>query len=74
MDECWGQHQMCLKCTIIRENHALGIKNHASPKKECQSCERLRRALELIAAWPFDIMGDCVADARRVAKAALESK
>ena len=32
---------------------------------------RLRKAMETIAAWPFDIKGDCVADARQLAQEAL---
>jgi DNA-directed RNA polymerase subunit RPC12/RpoP len=32
---------------------------------------RLRAALTTIAEWPFDIRGDCVADARKLARAAL---
>lgn len=31
----------------------------------------LKVALEVIADWEFDIMGDCVADAKRVAQIAL---
>ena len=31
----------------------------------------LRAALETIRDWPFDIRGDCVADARRLADSAL---
>jgi hypothetical protein len=31
----------------------------------------LLEALETIAAWPFDIRGDCVADARKLAQAAI---
>lgn len=33
---------------------------------------RLREALLRIASWPYNIMGDCVADAREDARAALE--
>lgn len=32
---------------------------------------KLREALALIEEWPFDIMGDCVADAQGVARKAL---
>ena len=32
---------------------------------------QLRKVLERIARWPYDIMGDCVADARREAQEAL---
>ena len=35
---------------------------------------RLRAALETIAAWSFDIMGDCVADARSLAQEALKTE
>ncbi|HUX03242.1 MAG TPA: hypothetical protein VMY35_19950 [Phycisphaerae bacterium] len=35
---------------------------------------RLREALTTISEWPFDIMGDCVADARRLAAEALAAK
>ena len=33
---------------------------------------RMERALRTIEAWPFNIMGDCVADARALARKALE--
>ena len=33
---------------------------------------RMERALRTIEAWPFDFMGDCVADARALARKALE--
>jgi hypothetical protein len=33
--------------------------------------EAMRAALSAIAEWPFDIRGDCVADARKLAQAAL---
>lgn len=33
--------------------------------------EKLRAALETIRDWPFDVMGDCVADARKLAQLAL---
>jgi regulator of replication initiation timing len=36
--------------------------------------ERLRKALHRIAEWPYDIMGDCVADARREAAEAAREK
>jgi len=32
---------------------------------------RMERALRTIEAWPFNIMGDCVADARALARKAL---
>jgi hypothetical protein len=35
---------------------------------------KLRKALETIRNWPFDIRGDCVADARKLAQAALASR
>jgi hypothetical protein len=35
---------------------------------------RLSAALRTIAEWPFDIRGDCVADARKLAQAALAPK
>lgn len=34
--------------------------------------ERLREALKRIRDWPYDIMGDCVYDARKEAQAALK--
>lgn len=37
------------------------------------SRDGLRRALDEISLWPFDIMGDCVADAKHIAKKALEA-
>lgn len=36
------------------------------------SRDGLRRALDTISLWPFDIMGDCIADARHIARKALE--
>lgn len=36
--------------------------------------ERTRKALVIIRNWPFDIMGDCVADARRIAAEGLGDK
>lgn len=33
---------------------------------------RMEGALRTIEAWPFDFMGDCVADARALARKALE--
>jgi chromosome segregation ATPase len=36
--------------------------------------EAMRAALSTIAEWPFDIRGDCVADARKLAQAALAPK
>ena len=35
---------------------------------------RMEGALRTIEAWPFNIMGDCVADARALARKALEEE
>ena len=37
------------------------------------SRDGLRRALDTIRLWPFDIVGDCVKDARHIASKALEA-
>lgn len=34
----------------------------------------LTKALRIIEAWEFNFRGDCVADARKVAREALEAK
>lgn len=36
-----------------------------------ETVSKQREALQIIAEWPFDIMSDCVADARKVARKAL---
>ncbi len=41
-------------------------------KKALFIIDRQRDALSRIVEWPYDIMGDCVFDARKDAKEALE--
>lgn len=47
--------------------HAEGVKAGRASR------DGLRKALDTISLWPFDIMGDCVKDARHIAKKALEA-
>lgn len=41
---------------------------------QAERIKALEEALTIIAKWEFDFRGDCVADARRVAGAALDRK
>jgi predicted RNase H-like nuclease (RuvC/YqgF family) len=41
-------------------------------EKAQEEIARLRGALERIREWPYDIMGDCVYDARKEAEEALK--
>ena len=40
-------------------------------KTNLEKAAALLEALKIIEAWEFDFRGDCVADARRVARAAI---
>jgi len=46
----------------------------AAVRRGDEEIERLRSALRRIRDWPYDIMGDCVADAQREAGETLKEK
>ena len=51
--------------------HQLAQRDERNAALEARAL-RMERALRTIEAWPFNIMGDCVADARALARKALE--
>jgi cell division septum initiation protein DivIVA len=73
----WHEHGQKLRNAIypLNEHLNLGMSDQEveqAPKIALAAVERMERALEKIVQWEFDIMGDCVTDARKVARDALK--
>lgn len=71
----------CAACGAVSSETVAELhRAHAAARDEWQAqlmraearAMRMERALRTIEAWPFDFMGDCVADARALARKALE--
>ncbi len=62
-----------LRSRIYHLGKLLKINNSALQAQD-EEIARLRDALIRIAEWPYDIMGDCVAEATAEARAAMEAK
>ena len=61
----------CLRRQLETARAALAQRDERNAALEARAL-RMERALRTIEAWPFNIMGDCVADARALARKALE--
>ena len=66
-DKTWW-HAFCAAEELFRQ---LAQRDERNAALEARAL-RMEGALRTIEAWPFDFMGDCVADARALARKALE--
>jgi hypothetical protein len=51
----------------VEQEHRIGELIRADKEAAENRVLELEKALRIIAAWPFNIMGDCVADAKKLA-------
>ena len=72
--EMQAQAGICKRCLDDHEgDDCVGYARSQGFISGRRSRDGMRRALDTISLWPFDVMGDCVRDARHIAKKALEA-